>query len=91
MIEINRWLYLGEDYSVDLERVEALIKILRRVGEVLEDWRRSVGGLWRSFSRCLELPGGLFEHRGASWRPLGASPVPLGQLWGALGRLLAAS
>ena len=25
MIEINRWLYLAEDYSVDLERVEALI------------------------------------------------------------------
>ena len=36
MIEINRWLYLGEDYSVDSERVEALIEILRRVGEVLE-------------------------------------------------------
>ena len=36
MIEINRWLYLGEDYSVDSERVEALIEVLRRVGEVLE-------------------------------------------------------
>ena len=36
MIEINRWLYLGEDYSVDSEMVEALIEVLRRVGEVLE-------------------------------------------------------
>ena len=36
MIEINRWLYLGEDYSVDSERVEALIEVLRQVGEVLE-------------------------------------------------------
>ena len=31
MIETNRWLYLGEDYSVDSERVEVLIEILRRV------------------------------------------------------------
>ena len=37
MIEINRWLYLGEDYRVNSERVGALIKILRRVGEVLEN------------------------------------------------------
>ena len=37
MIEINRWLYLAEDYSVDSERVEALIEILRRVGEVLKE------------------------------------------------------
>ena len=37
MIEINRWLYLGEDYSVDSERVEALIELLRRVGELLKD------------------------------------------------------
>ena len=36
MIEINRWLYLGEDYSVDSERLETLVEILRRVGEVLE-------------------------------------------------------
>ena len=36
MIEFNRWLYLGEDYSVDLERVEALIGVLRRIGEALE-------------------------------------------------------
>ena len=36
MIEINRWLYLAEDHSVDSERVKALIEILRRVGEVLE-------------------------------------------------------
>lgn len=36
MIEINRWLFLGEDYSVDSEHVEALIELLRRVGEVLE-------------------------------------------------------
>ena len=37
MIEINRWLCLGEDYSVDSERVEALIELLRRVGELLKD------------------------------------------------------
>ena len=37
MIEINRWLYLGGDYSVDSERVEALIELLRRVGEVLKE------------------------------------------------------
>ena len=36
MIEINRWLYLGEDYSVDSERSEMLVQILRRVGEMLE-------------------------------------------------------
>ena len=46
MIEINRWLYLAEDYSVDSERSEMLVKILRRVGEMLEgDWSvdRGVG------------------------------------------------
>ena len=37
MIEINRWLYLGEDYSVDSEKLKALIEVLRRVGEVLEE------------------------------------------------------
>ena len=37
MTEINRWLYLGEDYSVDSERLKALIEVLRRVGEVLEN------------------------------------------------------
>ena len=37
MIEINRWLYLGEDYSVDSERVKALIEVLRRVAEVLKE------------------------------------------------------
>ena len=35
MIEINRWLYLGEDYSVDSERVGMLVEILGRVGNVL--------------------------------------------------------
>ena len=35
MIEINRWLYLGEDYSVDSERAKTLVNVLRRVGEVL--------------------------------------------------------
>ena len=35
MIEINRWLYLGEDYSVDSEKLKALIEALRRIGEVL--------------------------------------------------------
>ena len=46
MIEINRWLYLAEDYSVDSERSEMFVKILRRVGEMLEgDWAvdRGVG------------------------------------------------
>ena len=39
MIEIIRWLHLAEDYSVDSERSEMLVKILRRVGEMLEgDW-----------------------------------------------------
>ena len=37
MIEINRWLYLGEDYSIDLKRLEILIEILRRVAEVVEE------------------------------------------------------
>ena len=37
MIEINRWLYLGEDYSVDSEKLKALIEVLRRVREVLEE------------------------------------------------------
>ena len=63
----------------------------RPVGEVLEACRRSIGGLWGSFSRCLESPGGTLEHLEASWRPLGASRGPLEQHWGALGRLLAAS
>ena len=36
MIEINRWLYLAEDYSVDLEKMRTLIGALRRVGEALE-------------------------------------------------------
>ena len=37
MIEINRWLYLGEDYSVDSERTKTLVSVLRLVREVLED------------------------------------------------------
>ena len=37
MIEINRWPYLEEDYSVDSEKVEVLIEILRRVAEVLKE------------------------------------------------------
>ena len=37
MIEINRWLYLREDYSVDLERTKPLVSVLRRVAEVLEN------------------------------------------------------
>ena len=37
MIEINRWLYLGEDYSVDSERTKSLLSVLRRVAEGLED------------------------------------------------------
>ena len=37
MIEINRWLYLGEDYSVDSERAKTLVNVLRRVVEVLEN------------------------------------------------------
>ena len=36
MVEINRWLYLREDYSVDLERTKTLVSVLRRVAEVLE-------------------------------------------------------
>ena len=36
MIEINRWLNLGEDYSVDSERLEIMVEKWRRVGDVLE-------------------------------------------------------
>ncbi|MGA1491668.1 MAG: N-formylglutamate amidohydrolase, partial [bacterium] len=36
MVEINRWLYLREDYSVDSERTKTLVSVLRRVAEVLE-------------------------------------------------------
>ena len=36
MIEINRWLNLGEDYSVDSERLGIMVEKWRRVGEVLE-------------------------------------------------------
>ena len=35
MIEINSWLYLREDYSVDSERTKTLVSVLRRVGKVL--------------------------------------------------------
>ena len=45
MIEINRWLYLGEDYSVDSERTKTLVSVLRRVAEVLkENEFRNAGG-----------------------------------------------
>ena len=37
IIEINRWLYLGEDYSVDSERAKTLANVLRRVAEVLKE------------------------------------------------------
>ena len=37
IIEINRWLYLGKDFSVDSERIKTLFSVLRRVGEVLEN------------------------------------------------------
>ena len=37
MIEINRWLYVADDYSVDSERTETLVSMLGRVAEVLED------------------------------------------------------
>ena len=37
MIEINRWLYLGEDYSVDSEKTKLLVSVLRRVAEGLKD------------------------------------------------------
>ena len=46
VVKINCRLYLGEDYSVDSERSEMFVKILRRVGEMLEgDWSvdRGVG------------------------------------------------
>ena len=35
MIEINRWIYLGEGCSVDSERLGMLVEILGRVGNVL--------------------------------------------------------
>ena len=37
MIEINRWLYLGEDYSVETERMKKLVSVLGCVGELLKD------------------------------------------------------
>ena len=37
MIEINRWLYLAEDYSVDSEKMKKSVSVLGRVAEVLED------------------------------------------------------
>ena len=37
MIEINRWLHVADDYSVDSERTETLVSVLRRVAERLED------------------------------------------------------
>ena len=37
MIEIHRWLYLKEHHSVDSERLEILVEILRRVGNMLEN------------------------------------------------------
>ena len=33
MIEINRWFYFAEDFFVDLEGLEILVEILRRVAE----------------------------------------------------------
>ncbi len=38
MIEINRWLYLGEDYSVDSERSKTLIEVLERVAGASEEF-----------------------------------------------------
>ena len=32
MMEINRLLYLEEDYSVEVERMEKLVSVLGRVG-----------------------------------------------------------
>ena len=34
LIEINPWLYLGKDFSVDSESLKVLIRVLRRVVEV---------------------------------------------------------
>ena len=36
MTEINRWLYLVGDYSIDSEMLEMLVEPLRRVREVLK-------------------------------------------------------
>ena len=46
MIEINHWLYVAEDYSVDSEKMTILIGVLRRVGEVLE----------KHYFNCFEIP-----------------------------------
>ena len=49
MIEINRWLYLREDYSVDSERPTTLLSVLRRVAEVLkENYFCNAGGQKRT-------------------------------------------
>ena len=36
MIEISRWLYLAEDYSVDRGKIKQLVNMLRCVSEVLK-------------------------------------------------------
>ena len=35
-IEINRWLYLGEDFLIDSEMLEMLVENLKRAGEMLK-------------------------------------------------------
>ena len=37
MIEINRWFYLAEDFSVDRGKIKQLVNMLRSVGEVLKE------------------------------------------------------
>ena len=37
MIEINRWLYLVENYSVDSEKMKKSVSVLGRVAEVLKE------------------------------------------------------
>ena len=37
MIEINRWFYLAEDFSVDRGKIKQLVNMLRSVREVLKE------------------------------------------------------
>ena len=37
MIEVNRWLCSGGDYSIDSESTKTFVSMLRRLGEVLND------------------------------------------------------
>ena len=61
MIEINRWLYLGEDYSVDSERTKTLVSVLRLFGECYRIINFQCGG--SALDRNTHYLGGLVGGR----------------------------